>query len=141
MPTLGGGPYGEEPFRYFLAVERKRAQRSGCLLLLLLVDLEGPPGVSARIDRAIATRLFADLGRCLRETDFIGWYREERVAGAVLTELGDGPPREVARRVGQRVREALGGGLPSNVARRLRVHVYPHLEPEPIDSAMASTPS
>jgi hypothetical protein len=141
MPTLGGGAYAEEAFQHFLAAERKRAERSGCLLLLLLVDLEGPPGVSAHIDRVIAAKLFSDLGRCLRETDFIGWYREERVAGAVLTELRDGPPTEVARRVGQRVRGALGDGLPSNVARRLQVRVYPHFEPEPIDSAMASTSS
>src|SRR5712692_5093224 len=111
MPTLGGGAYAEEAFQHFLAAERKRAERSGCLLLLLLVDLEGPPGVSAHIDRVIAAKLFSDLGRCLRETDFIGWYREERVAGAVLTELRDGPATEVARRVGQRVRGALGDGL------------------------------
>jgi hypothetical protein len=87
------------------------------------VDLKEQPGVS------VAAQVFAGLWRCLRDTDFIGWYREERVAGAMLTELGDAPLREVPRLVSQRVREVLRESLPSDVARRLQVHVYRHPEP------------
>ena len=65
--------------------------------------------------------------------DCIGWYREERVAGAVLIELGERRPTEVSRLIGQRVKDRLYAGLPSNVARRLQVRIYQHPELEGID--------
>ena len=127
-----GQAYNEQAFRYFLAIDRKRSERSGCPFLLLLVDLKEQSGVSVRIDPIVAPKLFSSLWLCLRETDNFGWYREERVAGAVLTGLGDGPPTEVCRLVGQRVRGVLSEGLPSNVTRRLRVRVYQQPERERI---------
>lgn len=128
-----GQAYNEEAFRYFLALERKRCEGSGRPFLLLLVDLKEPPGAAARIDRTVASKLFSGLWLCLRETDIVGWYREDHVAGAVLTGLDDGPRRDVARLVGQRVSEALGKRLPSEVARQLQVRVSQHPEPERSD--------
>src|SRR2546422_1060554 len=60
-PTPGGGgvsdmggesgrlgqAYNEQAFRYFLAIERKRSERSGHPFLLLLVDLKEQEGASA----------------------------------------------------------------------------------------------
>ena len=121
-----GQAYNEKAFRYFLAIERKRSERWGCPFLLLLVDLKEQEGVSARIDSMVASSLFSTLWLCLRETDFVGWYGEERIAGAVLVDLGDGRPPEVSRLIGQRVSEMLCERLPSDVARRLRVRIYQH---------------
>lgn len=129
-----GQAYNEQAFRYFLAIERKRSERSGRPLLLLLVDLKEQSGRSVRMDPMVALKLFSGLWLCLRETDFVGWYREERVAGAVLTELREGSRTEVSRLVSQRVSGVLRECLPSDVARRLRVHAYQDLEPERIDS-------
>jgi len=129
-----GQAYNEEAFRYFLASERKRSERSGCPFLLLLVDLKEQEGLSARIDSVVASNLFSNLWLCLRETDLVGWYREERVAGAVLTEIGDGRQTEVSPLIGQRVTEGLYERLPSGVVRRLRVRIYQHPELEGIDS-------
>ena len=84
-----GYAYNEQAFRYLLAIEQKCSERSGCPFLLLLVDLKEESGIGVRIDPMVATKLFSALGLCLRETDVVGWYREERVAGAVLIELGD----------------------------------------------------
>ena len=131
-----GQAYNEQAFRYFLAIERKRSERSGCPFLLLLVDLKEQSGASVRIDPMVAPKLFSALWLCLRETDCIGWYREERVAGAVLTELGDRRPTEVCRLIGQRVSGVLCEGLPSNVAHRLQVRVYQHPESGRTDSGL-----
>jgi len=131
-----GQAYNEQAFRSFLAIERKRSERSGCPFLLLLVDLKEQSGVSVRIDPIVAAKLFSALWLCLRETDCIGWYREERVAGAVLTELGDRHPTEVCRLIGQRVSGVLSEGLPANVARRLQVRVYQHPESGRTDSGL-----
>src|SRR5438128_9964494 len=102
-----GQAYNEQAFRYFLAIERKRSERSGHPFLLLLVDLKEQEGAKASLDSMVANNLFSNLRLCLRETDFVGWYREERVAGAVLIELGDRRPTEVSRLIGQRVSERL----------------------------------
>ena len=131
-----GQAYNEQAFRSFLAIERKRSERSGCPFLLLLVALKEQSGVTVRIDPMVAPKLFSALWLCLRETDCIGWYREERVAGAVLTELGDRHPTEVCRLIGQRVSGVLSEGLPANVARRLQVRVYQHPESGRTDSGL-----
>src|SRR5437016_2060965 len=107
-----GHAYNEQAFRYLLAIEQKRSERSGCPFLLLLVDLKEESGIGVRIDPMVATKLFSALGLCLRETDVVGWYREERVAGAVLIELGERRPTEVSRLIGQRVKDRLYAGLP-----------------------------
>ena len=119
-----GRAYNEEAFRYFLEIERKRAPRLGRPCLLLLAGLKNQATPNVRMDRAIAARLFSGLWQSLRETDVIGWYREDRVAGALLTQLPDGPLPEVSRLIRQRVSETLYQGFRPNVARRLRVHVY-----------------
>jgi hypothetical protein len=129
-----GQAYNEQAFRYFLAIERERSERSGHPFLLLLVDLKEQEGASARLDSVVADNLFSNLRLCLRETDFVGWYREERVAGAVLIELGNRRPAEVSRLIGQRVSERLYGRLPLGIARRLRVCIYQHPELDWIDS-------
>ena len=89
VPGRSAPAYNESAFRYFLSVERNRSERSGQSFGLVLVDQKTRPGGSRRLDTEIAAKLFSGLSLCLRETDFIGWYQESAVAGAVLTHLGD----------------------------------------------------
>ncbi len=134
-----GQAYNEEAFLYFLAIERKRSERSGRPFLLLLVDLKEQPGVRACIDTTVARKLFSGLWLCLRETDFIGWYREERVAGALLAEFRHGPRTKVSRMVIQRVSAVLCERLSPDVARRLQVRVYQY--PAPREERFGPPPS
>ena len=119
-----GQAYNEEAFRYFLEIERKRAARLGRPRLLLVVGLTGQPKPDARISPVLAARLFSNLWLCLRETDVIGWYREDRVAGAVLTQVEDGLRPDATREIRRRVKRALCEGLSADAAPRLRVRVY-----------------
>jgi hypothetical protein len=124
LPDGLGPVYNEEAFRYFLQVERKRASRSNSRFLMLLVDLKPHPEESARFNEQTGAKLFAAMWPCLRETDFIGWYRQSRVASAVLTQVGETPGVEVSNLVADRVREALGQSLSPSLAGRLQVRVY-----------------
>jgi hypothetical protein len=118
-----GQAYNEQAFRHFLAIERKRAERASRPFLLLLVSLRPEPGVSAAIDARAAARLFSGLALSVREVDFIGWYRQERVAGAVLTQgFGSMAPTAVSA-IGERVTQVLGRQLSARDARRLQVRV------------------
>lgn len=119
-------PYNEDAFRYLLAVERERFDRSGRSFLLLLLAPAPQPGVGARIAPRVARKLFASLRSCLRETDFVGWYHDERVAGALLTDLGERTATAVERRVGQTIGSAL---RQRDVTYGFHVRVYEHAAP------------
>ena len=126
-----GQAYNEEAFRYFLDVERKRASRAQRPVVLLLLDLRRLLSNGSPIDSLLAAKLFSGLWVCLRETDVVGWFREERIAGAVLTQLDSSPGPNVSPAIRHRVSGAISNVLPPEIARRLRVRVYqlhPRLE-------------
>jgi len=118
-----GETYGEEAFRHFLALERLRAARSDRQFLLLLVNLRRCPERGVRFSSAVAANLLAGLELCVREVDFIGWYRHSRVVGAVLAQGLEAPASEAPNRVAERVAKVLRQRLPRNAADRLRVRV------------------
>jgi len=114
--------YNEPAFRYFLTLERNRARRSVRPLLLALVklrtDAETEPDAVAR---TFAT-IFSALNTCVREVDFVGWYREGTVVGAVLAS-GGGTIANLRQNVSARVVAALMTRLSPIEAKRLRVRV------------------
>ncbi len=123
LEDRSGQAYNEQAFRHFLTIERKRAARASRSFLLLLVSLRKEPGLSVTITAKAASRLFSGLALAVREVDFIGWYRQERVAGAVLTQ-GLGMPEPAAvRAIAERVTRVLGQRLSRREAQRLRVRV------------------
>jgi hypothetical protein len=115
--------YPEEAFRHLLAVERRRAARSGRSLLLLLINVKPQQGTPARIPDTIASTVFSALYLCVREVDLIGWLREERVAGAVLAQGEQPPTPDVMRLIGRRITDTLLQRVRSDIARRLHVRV------------------
>lgn len=122
--TSNGAAYNEEAFRYLLGVERKRFEASNQPFVLLLVDLTRHLGQGDRMTSAIGAKVLASLTRSLRDTDMVGWYRQGRVIGAVLTHLGDGPLDEISQHMTGRVTRALRTDLSKNVARHLKVRLY-----------------
>ena len=115
--------YNEEAFRYFLEVERRRAEDSSRPFLLLLVDLlKTPP--AADIDGASAEALFAALATSLRETDFLGWYHAKSVIGAVLTQHAHSVGADAQAVVRDRVLASMRKNLPPALAGRVKARVY-----------------
>ena len=114
--------YNEAAFRLFLAVDRWRAERSTRSLLLVLVAVRQGPGTSAKLTAAAAAALFSGLGTCFREVDFVGWYREGRVAAAVLAQ-GVNASGEVPHLIAERVLPILRKGLSADQSSNLRVRV------------------
>jgi hypothetical protein len=120
--------YNEEAFRYLLGIERNRVERSHRSSLLVLVNLKKHPDRSAHLTPGVAAKIFAGLSLGVREVDFVGWYRENRIAGAVLAQGPEMPGPDVSRRIGQRITELVGEQLPVRVSDRLRVRLV-HLRP------------
>jgi hypothetical protein len=103
------GVYNEAAFRYFLARERRRAARSQLPLMLILVS--GPRTVGG--GNALSEHMpavFSALTACVREVDFVGWYRNGSIAAALLS-------------VGGGVLQVPRQALRARVIRMLRQHV------------------
>lgn len=71
-------------FGRMLCLERKRAERSGRRLVLLL--LEATAGQSAARREAFE-KLALLLSKSARDTDITGWYREQQILGVLFTEI------------------------------------------------------
>jgi hypothetical protein len=115
--------YGEQAFRYFVEIERERASRAGRPCLVVLVELKTAGGGVEPMSASTAEGLFEALGQTVRETDFLGWYREGLVAGAALTELSDSNQRTAFKPVLDRIRRAADERLPVPIVSRLDVRV------------------
>jgi hypothetical protein len=96
--------YTQAAFQHFLAIERERCIRSGERCFLVLAELKGRDGITERMARATSENVFRTFSACLRETDFLGWHTEDRIAGAVLTETGGEYEDGVLQLVIERIR-------------------------------------
>lgn len=117
-----GQAYNEAGFRHFLAIEQRRSERSATSVMLALVSLRDTPGRADKLPGQLAAQLFEGLGSCVREVDFVGWYREGKVASAAMVQHGL-PPAEVRLRMHKRVTRAIHKRLDASDAARLRVRI------------------
>jgi hypothetical protein len=122
---LGQQAYNEAAFWYFLEIERKRTDLTNRWFVLLMIDLKSskPAETEPQIDVATAHALFSGLSLSLRETDFMGWLREGRVVGAVLTQ-GSATNPGGSELVAQRVIAMVDRELPHTLSSRLQVRIY-----------------
>jgi GGDEF domain-containing protein len=115
--------YNEAAFQYFVENERKRSELSNRPFVLMLIDFK-QSGTQHPIDPFVAEKLFDVLSLSLRETDFTGWYREGRVAGAVLTQDGETDDETLSEVVQARIGAALREKIDADLAERLQIRVY-----------------
>jgi hypothetical protein len=126
--------HDETAFRFLLANEAKRSERSGRSFHILLTYCSGPGGEPTRMDGEVTRTLLPILSGVLRETDYIGWYRDGHVLGGVMTALGDHPTEEISHRVEQRFWWRIGREYSSREFANLRVRFFPAQDFERIDT-------
>lgn len=115
-----GVVHNEPAFRYFLALERRRAERAGRSVLLALVSLRSTPGRSQQLTSRAASAIFRALGSSVREVDFVGWFRDGHVAAAALIQRGRPEPNVIAARIANTLKREL-----AEAATDLRLRVVP----------------
>ena len=114
----------ESAFARFLALERRRCERTGEPFVLMLLDLDELPGTLKLQDFEAAAR---SVSITLRDTDQTGWYKESSTIGVILTALNGTDPRTVEPPIVDRIREELSRILgPAQLqAVRISCHVFP----------------
>jgi lipopolysaccharide/colanic/teichoic acid biosynthesis glycosyltransferase len=85
LPSTERVPMNEEIFRRMIAVERKRTERSKAPFLLMLLEVVSDEG--RRKDRKTLDQIASALLASSRDTDLIGWYKDQLIVGAMFTGL------------------------------------------------------
>ena len=121
------GAYNQEVFRYLLESESKRSERSGHFCQILLMYSTDAHGRIVLMDSHVAKAVMAASSRSLRETDYIGWYRDGRIVGAALTVLAQESMALVPIQLQPRLVECLRAELGIEEFSRLQIRVcQPH---------------
>jgi hypothetical protein len=128
------GAYNQEAFRYLLECESKRSKRSGHFYQIILVYWTNARGRDVQMNSYAAKTVMAALSRSLRETDYIGWYRDGRIAGAVLTVLVQETMAQVVTHLRPRLVDIIRAKLGVEETSRLQIRVCQHHELEGIES-------
>ena len=101
-----GRAHNEAGFRHFLRIELQRAGRSEHCLLLVLVGARDRSGRVVKLPTVAASKIFAALGSSVREIDFVGWFKDGRVAAAVLVQRAT-PAADVRQQIARRIMKTL----------------------------------
>lgn len=128
------GGYNQIVFRYLLESESKRSERSGHFCQILLMYSTDAQGRIVLMDSHVAKTVIAASSRSLRETDYVGWYRDGHIVGAVLTVLVQETMAQVSTHLQPRLVEILRAELGFKETNRLQIRVCQPHELEGIDS-------
>lgn len=111
----------EEKFKRVLCRERKRAERSGESLLLLLFDLADLPD---REDRDHAFAVVAEpIPGAIRQTDVCGWLKTSELLGILFTDIPRNSVKQAVQTVESKVRGCIKAKLLPSVYQRIRLSV------------------
>ena len=78
-------PLDEATFRRMIAIERKRTERSKAPFVLMLLEAVSDLGQKSR--SVTLNRIAAALISSSRDTDLVGWYKDDKIVGAMFTGL------------------------------------------------------
>jgi len=116
-------PLSEHVFLRLLTMERKRAERSGRSFLLIVLDATQLFAQS----RTAMARVSSALCGCIRETDLIGWHRQDSAVGIILTELGSADRSAIRRALLDTLTSTLKSKIGSEQADQILIsfHFFP----------------
>jgi hypothetical protein len=113
----------ESVFHAMLTLERRRAGRSRTAFALMLIDANLGNGTAAAIlKQAVEVALITK-----RETDLVGWYKENAIIGIIFTDVNLTGNRPITETLRIKVETALIKHLDREKAAKIAIslHVFP----------------
>ena len=132
-------PLDETTFRRMIAIERKRTERSKAPFVLMLLEAAGDRGPKKSV--TTLKRVAAALLSASRDTDLVGWYKDDAIIGTMFTGLIVNDKRAVLDTFLAKVSTALQEELTADEFNRVRIsfHLFPddwdHEKPGPPTNA------
>src|ERR1700730_9182058 len=122
-----------------ISLERKRTERSGNPFLLMLLDAGS--GLPSDKSLEFLQKILSALASSTRETDVMGWCRNNSVVGVMFTEITIEDKKSILSAVLSRVNEALRSKM--SLEQFGHINISFHLFPDDWDqqtSERATTP-
>jgi lipopolysaccharide/colanic/teichoic acid biosynthesis glycosyltransferase len=115
--------FPQQLFLIMLCIERKRSERSGKRLVLVLVEL---PALVRNDKRALFNNVILSLSRSTRDTDIVGWYRDGSVLAVLFTDIGV-TAKPIVDLLSRKIDKGLRDVLPIHQMREMKLsfHVFP----------------
>jgi lipopolysaccharide/colanic/teichoic acid biosynthesis glycosyltransferase len=115
----------QETFHSMLTLERRRAERSRKPFVLMLVDAHGLP--ESRKAEKFLRQLTSVVSSLTRETDVVGWYKENVILGVIFTEVSLEGKRHITDILSSKVVSALHKELGRELSSHLIItlHLFP----------------
>jgi len=124
-PAVNRTPLDETTFQRMIAIERKRTERSKSPFVLMLLEAVSDRGQksSSNTLRRIATVLIASS----RDTDLVGWYKDDAIVGTIFTGLIVNDKRAVLDTFLAKVSATLQEELTADEFNQVRIsfHLFP----------------
>lgn len=114
----------EESFRRIITIERRRTERSGKPVMLMLLDAgANPPAANGRV----LEKMLSALSLATRDTDVTGWYTKDNVIGVLFTEINMDDQGAILGTMMARVSHALQNNLGLDKFNQVSIsmHVFP----------------
>jgi hypothetical protein len=127
----------EEVFRRMLLLEKKRAQRSGKIFLVALLEMESVLAIDRNRDKhrereqKTLARIVSLLASTTRETDMTGWYKDHSVVGVMFREVGTDCRSLILATIAARLRKTLESHLAAQPCGPLAISL--EIFPEPLE--------
>jgi lipopolysaccharide/colanic/teichoic acid biosynthesis glycosyltransferase len=126
--TPGGSPTSrplngllpEAAFLRTLCLERKRAERSRKLFVLMLLE----PGTRNQDGQGINGKALPAVLSSIRETDIAGWYSGDSVLGVIFAELGEAPKEAVLCALRAKITSVLRRALTAEQADQVQLSFF-----------------
>jgi lipopolysaccharide/colanic/teichoic acid biosynthesis glycosyltransferase len=124
LTTRGYDFHGQAEFNAMVDVERRRTERSGQPLILMLLDVTRVE--KGRAGRKTLEKIAYALCASSRKVDVKGWYRSCATFGVVFTGLPSAG-RDMKERLGGKMMQALSRALRPDELQRIKLsfHGYP----------------
>lgn len=119
---------GEQDFTRLLCLERKRSERSERPFLLMLINGNGL--FAAREIGSPRGQVVATLTEATRDTDVLGWYKQDATMAVLFSELCD-PPTVAVSAIQTKIESAIQRQLSGQQA---KIKISFHLFPERVSS-------
>ncbi|MBX3347809.1 MAG: hypothetical protein KF747_03610 [Nitrospira sp.] len=103
--------------------ESKRSARSGHPCRILLVYCTNAEGLVVPMESELADKAISVLSVSVRDTDYIGWYRQGHIVGVLLTTLQRDSVVDGCQTLQARLADRLCDALTFTDAHSLQIHV------------------
>jgi len=116
--------YSAHHFHHMLQIERKRTERSKKPFLLMLLDLSRLHG--RQQNSHLYEKIKPVLVSCSRETDIRGWYEQNKIMGAIFTEMASVDESSIEK-IFRKLHGVISETLDAEWVKKIKIsfHVFP----------------